>query len=477
MSDYGAEDTLILTERAVLGGGDSPLRLGRARIAISGPKISEIVEVPDGEPLEPAGATVARVLDFSDLLVSPAFINAHTHIALGFLRSFDAHQTATGNMVEDLFYRYESRLSAEDVYAFACVGAYESVLSGVALVWDHYYFAEEIARALVDVGVTGVVAPTLQDLAGPGSRDFEAALAASAALNERDDGIFSAVGPHATDTVSARLWRRAIDTARQLNVPLHAHLAQTPEEHARASERHGKSPADWLLDLGIADAPIALFAHLLYVSERELHDLAQAGAAGVICPYSQVVFGYPARHDVWSKAGLPWAVATDAAASNDSMNVQKELRFLAAARTRGVGHSAAFEAFAASGAPTDARTLGRHRDEQFKRLAPEASADTLLDRVWSIPGSLHPRFDAGVLQAGALANLVAWRLDHPSFWPGHAPLHTLAFADTTQAIHAVIARGRVIGTPGNFHLSLTGCAHYRDALTEATQRLRTLLES
>ena len=61
------------------------------------------------------------VLDFGDRLVTPAFVNAHTHIALGVMRGMDVESASAGNMVEEVFFRFESKCSKQDVEAFACL--------------------------------------------------------------------------------------------------------------------------------------------------------------------------------------------------------------------------------------------------------------------------------------------------------------------------------------------------------------------
>src|SRR5690606_37224016 len=120
---------------------------------------------------------------------------------------------------------------AEDVRAFARLGAYESLLSGVTEVWDHYYFAEQVAEALVEVGLSGVVAPTLQDLSGPWAHrsleELESTLTIAHSAKFAAAGVRAALGPHATDTVSDGLLRRVGQLALQENLWVHLHAAQT----------------------------------------------------------------------------------------------------------------------------------------------------------------------------------------------------------------------------------------------------------
>lgn len=476
--------TLVVSRRTVLpeGGG---LVVEPAAVLVEAGRIQAVWPL-EAEPQSVDNLAVragARLLDYGDRLVTPAFINAHTHLALSALRAVALEHATPGNMVERFFYRVEASLTPEDIRAFARLGAFESLLNGVGLVWDHYYAADAVAEALVDVGLSGVVCPALQDLDGPGADRWEESLTTTESLAQQGRlqarGVYACVGPHATDTVSEALWGRALGLAQRHQLPIHAHLAQSIEEVQRAQERHGCSPTAWLARLGVLEeAPVGLWAHGLYASHQDLQTLAQGRNNLVYCPYSQLVFGFPARISAWNAAGVNWVVATDCAASNDSMNVQKELRFVEGQRSAGTAFTPAYERFLETGTLEDAQAVWSRREAFWRNGASEGNdrARTLLSRVWERPGRLHPGFRAGEIVPGALANLVVWDLDHPSMWPEHAPFRTLAMGDTTQAIHAMVIMGREIGTAGDFHRSVVHGETYRTAITEASDRLARLLD-
>lgn len=482
-------DRIVVSTRVRLDDpeGPGPAREAPAAISIAGPTIAAVQPLPDDAARRREAvarlAAGARIDDVGARPVTPAFVNAHTHLALAFLRGPRIAAAARGNVVEDLFFRLESRLAPGDVRAFVRMGAYESLLSGVGLVWDHYYFGEAVADGLADAGLAGVVAPTLQDLAGPGVGAAEDALAATEAIAgdpaRRAAGVHAALGPHATDTVSAGLWEAALDLAGRHALPVHAHLAQSAEEVARVRAREGSEPLPWLARVGVLDrAPTLVLAHALYVREAQLRALDPARHALVFCPSAQAVFGFPAPVRRWAAAGVPFVVATDSAAGNDSMSLQKELRLVAAARTADVAAGGAFEAHwsGPDGAPTE-EAVRAHRDGRV--AAPEADAlaapAALLDRVWAAPGALHPGLSAGRVAPGHLANLVAWDDGHPALWPGDDLDRALAYGDTTGALHALWVAGRPVGEPGDVAGAVRRSAAYREARAEADGRLRALL--
>lgn len=461
--------TFTLASRHVVLEASSTPAVDAGWVVIEGARISAVGRgaVPEGAP---------RVIDLGDRLIAPALVNAHTHCALSMLRG-GLGRAAAGNVVEDLFYRVERQLRPEDVRALARMGAWESLLSGVGLVWDHYFFGEALAAGLADTGIAAVVAPTIQDVGGPsldehghGRSDRELAATETIALSGMPR-IFAAVGPHATDTVSPALWRRAADLAERLGLPLHAHLAQSLEEVQRARETHGTTPFGLLEREGVLERVRGVFAHALFVDDSELARLGP-GHALVACPYSQLVFGFPARVDRWEASGARWVVATDCAASNDSMALRKELRFLAGLRTVGASFASAYDAFLRGRG--DAEAVAATRREAYESFEATATPAELYTRITSVPGALHPHVRAGVLAPGAIASIVVYDLDHPSFWPATDPIAGLVMGDVDAAIHAMWVAGRAIGERGDFHRSIVRSEAYRAHREEANARLAEL---
>lgn len=432
----------LYSNRVVLGDGvQTPFSVQPAVLRIEGGLLQEVH--PSESPFE---VVPENVVNLGDLVVCPAFVNAHTHVALNAFRGLTQVSNLRGNMVENLFYRLEEHLSPADVRSFARMGAYECLDNGVGLVWDHYYGGTELARALVDVGLAAVVAPTLQDVSGPGVTQLEQSLGATESLDsERWStlGIWSALGPHATDTVSPALWARVAELARERDWVVHAHVAQSVEEYERAFERHGCSPVELLERNGVLDAR-ALFVHAIYTSHRDLARLDGDRHALGFCPLSQAQFCFPAHVRSWSDAAIPWFVATDCGPTNDAMNVQRELPFVAALRGFETTSSEAYAQFRSKGDPDTARRLDAERVAALDAAQSFGDPQFLLSRVWSIPGRLHPKIRAGVIEPGALANLLVLDPSHPSFWPELDVLRTLAFADTRGAICRMMVRGRWI---------------------------------
>ena len=147
----------LFSDRVVLPDGT----IEPALIAVEG---SMIVSVT---PQARTALTHLPDVDLGAHLLAPAFTNTHTHLCLSALRGLVGLDALRGNVVEDLYFEVERRMSAADVKALARVGAYECLLSGTAVVWEHYYHGLALAEALEEVRLSAALAPTLQDLEGP----------------------------------------------------------------------------------------------------------------------------------------------------------------------------------------------------------------------------------------------------------------------------------------------------------------------
>lgn len=470
----------VVYSRRVLVPGARGVEERPAAIVVRGSCIDEVRLDPDVRALKAeVRAGVVSLDDFGGALLVPAFVNAHTHLAMSALRGMVAKSEPAANAVKSVFFRLEAALEPGDVRAFTRLGAYESLLAGVGFVWDHYYSGLEVADGLCDAGLAGAVAPTLQDLSGPGRDAWERQLDATLAVH-RDArlaaaGIVAAFGPHAPDTVSLELFRHASDLAARHGLPLHCHVAQAPEEVTELERRYGTTPLDWLLREGLLDVPAAVLAHGIYCDVGELGRLDAARHALVLCPYSQLQFGVLARVRLWEKLRVSFVVATDSAASNDSMNPQKELRLIANLPALEASLSESYGLATECVSVDRARAVAALRAERLEQDAGWTAPGALLERVWKLPGALHPLLALGELAPGRLANIAVYDTDHPCLWPAGDALRSLCFSDVAPALVAMMVNGRWVGTRGEgFPSAVIASVEYRDAVREAEARRRAL---
>ncbi|RDB37100.1 MAG: hypothetical protein DCC88_01765 [Spirobacillus cienkowskii] len=418
--------------------------------------------------------------DFGDRLITPAFINCHTHIAMSFFRALLYNQIKSQNLIEDTFFKAESQLTESDVRAFARLGAYENILNGNGLIWDHYYYGKEVANACVDTGLTAVIAPTLQDVSGPGTHIQTQMLQetydihADAVLQK--NCVFAALGPHATDTVSEKLWKEIKQISDKLNIPIHCHLAQSFDEVTRVFNKYKKTPVQFLHSLGITkNSASAMLVHGIFINPNDHHLLSDKHCALVFCPFSQMIFQFPSNIIEWELNNLKWFIATDCVASNDSMNLQKELKLIAGFPS--FLNTFEKEHYIIKKYNNKTKSEIQAKKNLVKKLQIKFSNNTfLLNKILDGPGSFHKSFKAGLIKPNYLANLIIWDLNHPSMWPGENVTRCLVMGDTTGAIYNMCIGGKWLGKNGAFCQSIIESKNYKESLLEANSRLKILLK-
>jgi 5-methylthioadenosine/S-adenosylhomocysteine deaminase len=415
-------------DQVVYEDGES-LCVGPANVEVQGAFVSQVVP---GEAVDGAQVLGRRIL-------APAFVNGHTHLSMCALRGLVGQSQMSGNVVEEVYFGLETSLTRDDVRAFARLGAWECLLSGTGAVFDHYYYADAVAEALVDVGLCGVVAPTFQDLSGPGSAAGEAAIETTLAIADngglREAGVFAAFGPHATDTVSRAAWERLAELGSRHSLPIHAHLSQSFEELERLVASADGDPVSRLAPVLEAGVPL-LGVHGIYLSDSELDRLAEADVVLGYCPAAQHQFAFPARVEGWRKRGIGLVLGTDAGVCNDRMDVQAEVRMVATAATPRVTHGPEHAAWRSGRSLQDAR-------QAEGRRATLLTSEEALASVWSTPGGWARGLGVGKIAPGARANMIVVDPSHPALWPGTDTLRALAYGNVAAALEATMINGQL----------------------------------
>jgi 5-methylthioadenosine/S-adenosylhomocysteine deaminase len=339
-------------------------------LAIDGGRLADVG--PTATVLQRYGA--ARRMDGTGHVAMPGLVNAHTHAAMGFFRGL-GHGRA--EMIETFLFPAEKRLTRELLAPLSYSYLVAGLKAGVTCFGDHYYFVDGVAWALDRLGLRGVVGEAVADLGGafPGREGFDRWRAAVDAW-PHSHLITPAVAPHAADTVSAPLLKELAAFAKARKLPLHMHLSQTTGERQRVQAREGCSPVAAAERAG-ALTPATLAVHLVTADKDDIGILKRSGATAGICPASQIIYERLAPLAELAAAGVPIAIGTDCAASNDGADLLGELRLTALlAQDRGLAEGARSPAaILRMGTVNGAKVLGL--GDRVGRLAPGLAADVV----------------------------------------------------------------------------------------------------
>jgi cytosine/adenosine deaminase-related metal-dependent hydrolase len=396
-------------------------------------------------PLAPDG----RTLRADGCLVTPGLVNTHHHIYQNLTR---AHLPATAASLFDwltTLYPRWALLDEEASYLSAWVGLAELALGGCTTSTDHLYvhpagggdlLSAEIAAAR-ELGMRfhptrGSMSRSQKDGGLPPDsvvQDDDTILAASeeAVARHHDPApgamVRVALAPCSPFSVTPDLMKRTAELAERLDVRLHTHLAEDPDEDTYCLETYGCRPVEHFADCGWG-TDRSWVAHCIYPNDDEIARMAAWGTGVAHCPSSNMMIGGGGIAPVvaYRAAGVPVGLGCDGSASTDAASLWMESRgALLLARQR--GGPTAFTA-------RDALELGTR------------GSAACLGRLGEL----------GVLAPGAVADLVAWKLDGIAFAGALTdPIEAWLRCGPVAAHHTVVAgrpvveAGQLVVPPGH----------------------------
>ncbi|MDI6884660.1 MAG: amidohydrolase family protein [Hadesarchaea archaeon] len=295
----------------------------RGSVAIKGDKIAAV-----GKEIK-ENADV--VIDARGKVVLPGLINCHTHLSMTLLRGV-ADDMPLMQWLETKIWPIEKNLRAEDCYAGALLGCLEMIKSGTTCFADQYFYMEHVARAVEEAGTRGVLSYGIIELDDPKRRESE--LRAGEKLVKAWHGkaggrVLTMFGPHASYTCSPECLAKVKELAKKHKVGIHTHLSESQDEIKQITEKYGKRPVEHLDSIGFL-GPEVLAAHCVWLTEQEIRVLRDRGVKPAHNPVSNMKIGCGvAPVPEMLAAGIPVALGTDGAASNNTLDMFSEMKFAA----------------------------------------------------------------------------------------------------------------------------------------------------
>jgi cytosine/adenosine deaminase-related metal-dependent hydrolase len=390
--------------------------------------------------ITPERPAAAEIHDRPGRFILPGLLNLHNHC---FSEAVARSHTEDGNgrrnnqsivytVLLPLSKRGAELLSSEERLAVARLGILQLLKGGATTVMEPFRNAiPEMFDAAEEMGIRFYGAPylfsTSDAKAGPdgvvhyAGDDGSADLATWNALYQRwhgrgDGRLRLAMSPHATDTCGPDLLRACAARARELDVPITTHLAQSRGEVETIGKRYdGRTPAEYLDWLGLL-APDLLAAHCIASTDADLKLMAARGAAVLNCPR------------VFARAGT----------------------------------TAAFSRFAAHGVKTVVGTDGYNMDllgelnaaslisKITAQRADVANSPDLIEAVTATAAGLIKRTDLGTITPGATADLTVIDMTHPHLQPLYDPRRALIALGNRANIDQVVVDGKVLIDAGKY---------------------------
>ncbi len=327
-------------------------------------------------------------------VLTPGLVDAHAHCAMSLMRGIADDVPLTPWLEQHIWPREGRFVSPEFVHDGTLLACAEMLRGGITACSDMYFFPEAAARAFDTAGMRALLGAPILDFPTPYAADADGYIARG--LQARDQWrhaprLSFALAPHAPYTVSDASFARVLMYARQLDLPIETHLAETRDEVERSRRDTGGTTLARLDRLGVT-GPSFVGIHCVHLDAQDIALMAAHGCHAVHCPASNMKLASGiAPVTAMLAAGVNVALGTDGAASNNRLDLLGEMRLASLLAKVATGDAATLPAHTALAMATlnGARALGL--DAITGSLVPGKHADLMAVDLSSL--SMQPVFD------------------------------------------------------------------------------------
>lgn len=375
-------------------------------------------------------------IDCGGNLLMPGFKDAHTHSAMTLLRSY-ADDLPLNEWLNRQVFPIEAKMSAEDIYELTKLAVLEYLTSGITAVFEMYLTPDSIARAFDEMGMRAVQVGGVNNF----SQSPELLEEWYRKLNGKSPLQSFLLGFHAEYTCSKELLTQIAGIAHKYKAPVFTHLAETKAEVEGCRERYGMTPLALLNSLGMFDYGGGGY-HCVHMTAEDIALMKEKGLYAISNPGSntKLASGIAPISD-FLKAGVPVALGTDGPASNNCLDMFREM-------------------FLVTG-------LAKLREE-------DASAVDAMEvlKMATVNGARAMNLaDADTLSEGKLADLVMIDLNQPNMQPLNNIAKNLVYSGSKQNVKLTMIHGRILYRDGIFMTGEKPKTIYRKA-NEIINRLK-----
>jgi 5-methylthioadenosine/S-adenosylhomocysteine deaminase len=357
-----------------------------------------------------------REIDCRKNLLMPGFKNAHTHSGMTLLRSY-ADDLPLSEWLNNKIFPIEAKMTAGDIYELSRLAVLEYLTSGITAVFDMYLTPLSIADAFDDMGMRCVQVGAVNNF----SQSPEMVEEMYQTLNHKSPLQSYIIGFHAEYTCSKNLLEQICALAHKYKAPVFTHLAETENEVAGCVERYGMTPLAFLDSLGMFDYGGGGY-HCVHMTPKDIAIMQKRGLYAVTNPGSntKLASGIAPVSD-FLKAGVKVAIGTDGPASNNCLDMFREM-------------------FLVTG-------LAKLREK-------DASAVDAMEvlKMATVNGALAMGLhEADVLAAGKLADIIMIDLSQPNMRPQNNIPKNLVYSGSKQNVAMTMVGGEILYEKGIFY--------------------------
>ena len=375
----------------------------------------ERIEYVGEEKRDEAVPSFDEEIDCGGNLLMPGFKDAHTHSGMTLLRSY-ADDLPLDKWLNQQVFPIEAKMTGEDVYELTKLAVLEYLTSGITAVFEMYLTPDTIAKAFDEMGMRAVQVGGVNDFSQSPEMMEEWYLK----LNGKSPLQSYHLGFHAEYTCSRDLLTWIAELAHKYKAPVFTHLAETRAEVEGCKERYKMTPLAFLDSLGIFDYGGG-GDHCVHMTDEDIALMKSRGLYAVTNPGSntKLASGIAPISD-YLKAGVPVALGTDGPASNNCLDMFREMFLVTGLAKLRQEDASAVDAM------------------EVLKMATVNGA-----RAMGLP-------DADVLAKGKLADMILIDLNQPNMQPLNHIAKNLVYSGSKQNVKMTMIHGRILYRDGEF---------------------------
>lgn len=355
-----------------------------------------------------------KTIDVNGNILMPGFVDTHCHSPMTILRSLKDDAKLDDWLFNNMI-PAESKLTPKDIYWGEKLAVLEYLSAGITTIEEGYFFNDEICKALNECEFRARVGfgPTTRDV-GMSNQEYLKKEYEIINQYEKNGLIKSNCFIHSIYTTTDELISECVDFTAKHNIPLSIHLCETLKEVGDCTvKNNGKTPPQYLEDLGFFDRYNTLCYHCVHMDKDDLQILTDYNSSVSTCPSSNIKLasGIAPIYAMQNK-GLNITIGTDGVASNNSLDMFNEM-FLVA-------------------------TLSKVNIYN----AEVVSASDVL-KMATVNGAKALGFNSGEIKVGKLADIILIDINKPHYYPQQNLISNLIYAGKSSDVYLTMINGKI----------------------------------
>lgn len=294
-----------------------------------------------------ADTSYDRVVDASDAIVLPGFVQTHIHLCQTLFRGF-ADDLALMDWLRTRVWPMEAAHTPASLRAAARLAAAELMATGTTtvLTMETVHDTDAVFEAVAETGLRAVIGKCLMDADTLAPKRLyqptQAAIDESLSLRQRWDGaadgrLHAAFAPRFALSCSRDLLEAVGALAVERSVIVHTHASEQRAEIALVEKATGRRNLAYFADIGLL-SPHLCVAHCVWVDEDEMALMADHQVKVLHCPGSNLKLGSGiAPVPELRQRGVSVSLGADGAACNNRLDMFDEMRLAATLQAMRLG--------------------------------------------------------------------------------------------------------------------------------------------